>query len=670
MTGSPLSTLASILLLSASPAPAAADTGAISETTEVTGTRGHIDPDRSPLPSSVLEREPLRREHTVSIARAIESLPGARTLSTGGQVGTPVLGGLFGPRVLVLDDGYRLEDYSWSDEDGASIDARLPDRVDVIRGPASVLYGSDAIGGVVNAVPADLPDARGRQPFARTGLEAYGATNNAEFGGALRLDGASGALGGRLNVVGRGGSDLRTPDGKIPNTGFDALNGEAALGVRGADGRATLRYARHGGEYELQEAAGPEPGQQDGPRRRLGDNRVQLGGDLLLGGLRFECKAQWQNHSMIEIAREPVGAGTPGIEAEQFHLVLDTYAVDLLAHHTAGPLRGTLGGSGLAQTNDTQGPIPVVPDARMHSGAAFAFEELEHGRWSFVAGARVDRRHLETDADAILGLPADSREDLEASADGGVLYRLSDALALNANAGRGWRAPSLFELYANGPHLGEARYELGNPDLEPERSFEADAGVRVRRPHLKLDLSGFVNRIDRYIEAAPIGETRVVGADTLSVYEYTQADARLTGGALWAEIEAAAPLTLRAQADYVSGQNLALDRPLSWVPPLRAALGVECHRENLGWAERGTLGLEIEHVSEQTRLGPFDTATDPYTLLHLEAGMGRRFGSRTFQLDLRVRNLADRTYRSFLSRYKGFAPDPGRNVVLRLSTAL
>ena len=463
---------------------------------------------------------------------------------------------------------------------------------------------------------------------------------------------------------------LETVGGDGGQSGFDAVNGEAALGVRGADGRATLRYARHGGEYELQEAAGPEPGQQDGPRRRLGDNRVQLGGDLLLGGLRFECKAQWQNHSMIEIAREPVGAGTPGIEAEQFHLVLDTYALDLLAHHTAGPLRGTLGVSGLAQTNDTQGPIPVVPDARMHSGAAFAFEELEHGRWSFVAGARVDRRHLETDADAILGLPADSREDLEASADGGVLYRLSDALALNANAGRGWRAPSLFELYANGPHLGEARYELGNPDLEPERSFEAEAGVRVRRPRVKLDLSGFVNRIDRYIEAAPIGETRVVGADTLSVYEYTQADARLTGGALWAEIEAAAPLTLRAQADYVSGQNLALDRPLSWVPPLRAALGVECHRENLGWAERGTLGLEIEHVSEQTRLGPFDTATDPYTLLHLEAGMERRFGSRTFQLDLRVRNLADRTYRSFLSRYKGFAPDPGRNVVLRLSTVL
>src|SRR5262249_54409142 len=144
--------------------------------------------------------------------------------------------------------------------------------------------------------------------------------------------------------------------------------------------------------------------------------------------------------------------------------------------------------------------------------------------------------------------------------------------------GRGWRAPSLFELYANGPHLGEPRYELGDPDLEPERSFEADAGIRVRRPHARLDLTGFANRIDRYIYPTSIGETRVVGADTLAVYEYTQADARLAGGEMWAEIEAAASVTLRARADYVSGQNLTLDQPLSQVPPLRTALQVEYRR--------------------------------------------------------------------------------------------
>ena len=661
VSGSPLSALASLTLL-LMPPPPAADTAAISVGKAPLGVmvRGAlIDPDHSALPASMVEAERLRHEHSLSIARAVERWPGLRTLSTGGQIGKPVLRGIAGPRVLVLDDGYRTEDYSWSDEDGPSIDARLADRVDVIRGPASVLYGSDALGGVVNAVPLEIPDARGHDAFTRTGLEAYGASNNAEFGGALRLEHARGSFGGRLMITGRDGGDLHTPDGGIPNTGFNSINGEASLGFRGPGGNATLRYARYGGEFELLEAGPPPP---EPSKRRLDDHRVQLGGDFVLGGLRFESRAQWQLHSLIDVAGSP--------ESEQIHLELNTYTLDLLAHHGAGAARGTLGLSGLAQTNDTRGPIPVVPDARMHSGAAFALEQLDAGRFRFLAGGRVDWRQLDTENNPSLGLPDQARDDQEASANGGILYRVSDALSLAASAGGGWRAPSLFELYANGPHLGEPRYELGDPNLEPERNLEADAGVHVRQTRMRLDLTGFVNHIDRYIYAAATGDTRVVGTETLPVYEYAQADARLAGGELWAEFDAAAPVTLRAQADYVRGENLDLDQPLPQVPPLRGVFEAEIHGANLGWAERAGFTIGIEHVSEQNRLAPLETAADSYTLLHLDAGMTRRFAGRDVQIDLGVRNVADHSYRSFLSRYKQFAADPGRNVVLRLSTEL
>jgi iron complex outermembrane receptor protein len=661
LSGCPFSTLASLAVLVTSPVPVEADTAALQSSAAPTAMAAAADPDRSPLPVAVVSSGRLRREHTLSLARAIEN-PGARALTTGGQMARPVLRGGAGPRVLVLDGGYRLEDYSWIDEDGPSLDARVADRVDVIRGPASVLYGSDALAGAVNAVPADLPDARGRSAFTRTGVEAYGASNNAELGGAVRVEHGNGAFGGRLFVVGRGGGDLHAPDGRIPNTGFGAGNGEAALGVRGAAGGASLRYARTGGAFELLDAGTSPPAQI---RHEVGDNRVQLGGDFLLGSLRFEGRAQWQGHSLIETAEDAGGS-----RDTQFHLHLDTWQLDLLAHHAAGDLRGTLGVTGLAQTNDTRGPIPVVPDARTHSGAAFALEGFERGRLGILAGARVDWRHVETEGNADLGLPDRARDDHEVSANGGLRYRVSDALAVTANAGRGWRAPSLFELYANGRHLGEARYELGDPDLGSERSFQADAGVRVNRPRAKLELTGFVNRIDRYIDVVPTGDTRAVGADTLPVYEYTQADARLEGGELWAEIEAALPLTVRAQAEVVSGTNLDLDRPLPRVPPWRAALEAEYHRESLGWAERAAVGLEVEHVSEQTRLDPLDLPTDAYTLLHLTAGMTRSFGGRAYQVDLRVRNLADLDTRSFLSRYKGFASDPGRNVVIRITTEL
>src|SRR2546427_215714 len=165
--------------------------------------------------------------------------------------------GLGGARVLALVNGSRLEDYSWSDEDGPSVDPRLAERIEVIRGPASVLYGSDALGGVVNVIPAELPDANGGPAFARSGLELSGATNNAELGGALRVEGASGRLGWRATAIGRHAADLHTPAGELDNTGFGALSGEAAVGLRGSRGGAALRYARYGGEVKLLEANGP-----------------------------------------------------------------------------------------------------------------------------------------------------------------------------------------------------------------------------------------------------------------------------------------------------------------------------------------------------------------------------------------------------------------------------
>src|SRR5437870_9034900 len=150
--------------------------------------------------------------------------------------------GLAGARVLVLADGSRLEDYSWSDEDGPSVDARLAQRVEVIRGPASVLYGSDALGGVVNVIPAELPDANGGPRLIRTGFEVSGATNNAEVGAAARGEGAAGPWGWRVFGIGRAGGSLHTPAGRLDNTGFGAGNGEGAVGRPGPRRRGPLRH--------------------------------------------------------------------------------------------------------------------------------------------------------------------------------------------------------------------------------------------------------------------------------------------------------------------------------------------------------------------------------------------------------------------------------------------
>ena len=640
------------------------------EPVTVTATRAPLAVLSSPLPTEALSADRLRRAQSVSLAHALAELPGINALTTGQQIGKPVIRGLAGPRVLVLEDGSRLEDYSWSDEDGPSVDARLAQRVEVIRGPASVLYGSDALGGVVNVIPEELPDANGGPRAKHTGFEISGASNNAELEGAARVEGASGGWGWRLFGIGRFASSLHTPVGELDNTGFSAISGAAAVGTRGARGSTTLRYTRYGGEFKLLEAEGPATGETGGPEGKLSDDRVQLAGDYLLGGARLETKAQWQRHSLIEVSDTGTSPGGAPLEGTAFDLLLNTLTVDLLAHHTVGArVRGTLGASGLYQTNDTRGRIPLVPDARIRSGALFAFEQVALGRVSLLTGGRIDVRRLTADSNAALGLSDQTRDYTALSGTLGVVYRPTTAVALAANLGRAWRAPTLFELFSNGPHLGEARYEIGNARLKPEAGTNVDVGVRWRSQRVRAELAGYRNAVGRFIYITPTDSfVHVTPADSLRVYRYQQANARLVGGEAAVEVEVASPLTLHARADAVRGTNRATGDPLPLMPPARAALGAELHHDWTGrWADRAYAGAEVEVATRQTRRNPLDIPTGGYTLLNLSAGFVRPLAGRACHVDLAVRNATNVSYRSFLSRYKEFALAPGRNVVLRIS---
>jgi len=610
----------------------------------------------------------LHREQSTSLSGAIDRLPGVRNLTTGQQIGKPMIRGLAGSRVLVLDNGHRLEDYAWSDEDGPSIDARLAQRVEVIRGPASVLYGSDAIGGVVNAIPTALPDPSAGK-FTRSMAELSGATNNREADLVLGADGARSRIGWRATAIARLSEDLTTPDGKLENTKFSAVTGEAAAAMQSSRGTSTLRYARYGGEFHLLEAnEPPKPAggeEEEGPERKLGDDRIQFTGNYVFGKLRFEPKLQWQRHDLAEVSDELGPGGAPtGVESEVFKLLLNTMTADFLVHHgDEGKVHGTLGVTGEYQSSDSKGIVPLVPDARLTSGAIFGFEQLDFGKVSVVAGARGDVRSLKADANAELGLTDQSRHSGAFAGDVGVILRPLTDVAVTANVGRAWRAPTLFELFANGPRLGEARYEIGDKNLDPETSLNIDGSLRWSSRRAHAEIAGFRNRIQDFIYIAPTGETQ----GSLQVYRYEHALATLTGAEVSADFDPTNLLTLRGRYDAVRGTNEATDSPLPLIPAPRTTFEAELHRVGLGWAEHAHAGLDVEINSKQTRRTTFDFETDSYTLLGLEAGMARRLGSRPFRFDVRVRNLTDKAYKSYLSRYKSFALDPGRNVLIRIS---
>jgi outer membrane receptor protein involved in Fe transport len=327
-------------------------------------------------------------------------------------------------------------------------------------------------------------------------------------------------------------------------------------------------------------------------------------------------------------------------------------------------VRGTAGISGLYQKNDSHGPIFLVPDATTRSLGAFAFEEMIYGQWSLLAGGRVDSRHLDADRNSSLGMSGnESRTWTVSSGNVGAVFRPAPAFALAGNLGAAWRAPTLFELYSNGPLLAEGRYEIGDRNLAAERAFNIDLSARWEGTRVRGEIAGFRNDIRDFVYLSPTSEL----IQGLRVFRHRQADAVLTGGEISAEAQVATPVTIRARHDFVRGTNQETDEPLPLMAPPRSAVGIDL-RTTPSWATNLFAGAEIEHVARQTRPNPNDLVTGSYTLTNFDLGVERNMLGRTMRFELAVRNAADVRYRSFLSRYKEFALEPGRNIIIRISS--
>jgi len=454
----------------------------------------------------------------------------------------------------------------------------------------------------------------------------------------------------RVNAIGRGSGNLHTPAGELDNTGFGAFNGEGAAGWHWPSGSAlTVRAVHYGGEFKLLEANAP-PGEEGGPERKAGDERIQITGQRPFGTWRLEAKAQVQRHSLIEVADD-----TSGTESEQFNLLLQTGSLDLLLHHGGT----TFGITTVGQSNDASGREPIVPDANVLSGAAFAFEQWRpgSGRWTLLAGLRADTRRLSAERDDSLGVVAQDRNSQAWSGNAGVVFTPKPAggLSLSLNVGRAWRAPTLFELFANGPHIGEARYELGDSTMQPEASRGVDLGVRWSGRRARLELAAYHNRMSDYIYITPTA----VFIDSLRVYQYGQAEAEMLGGEAVLEAEIGSGLVARSRVELVRGTNLTSHEPLPLLPPVRAAVGFD-------WRDR--FSVDVDAYARPKRINPLDIPTAGYALLHLGGGTDVRLFGRAMRLDISLRNALNQRYKSFLSRYKEFAFDPGRNLIVRLSS--
>ena len=318
--------------------------------------------------------------------------------------------------------------------------------------------------------------------------------------------------------------------------------------------------------------------------------------------------------------------------------------------------------------------MPIVPNARINNGAVFAFEQLTTGHWGWLAGARVDFRKLESDPLRPLN-PArlqagagESRNYTDVSGDFGAVFNATENVAFTANVGRAFRAPTLFELLANGPQLGEQRFVIGDATMKSEHGLGLDGGLRIKAGSVRGEVSVYYDRFKNFIFLSPTADS----VENLRVYRYEQSNARMYGFEAGAQVEAAKALTLRGQFDLTRGDDLDSKDPLPLIPPARGRFEAELHSASLSWAEYAHIGGEVEITSKKTNLSSqdVDEGLAGYTLLNFDAGIEKKVGGRSCELDLRVHNAANTRYTSFLSRYKEFALNEGRSIIARLSTGL
>jgi iron complex outermembrane receptor protein len=612
----------------------------------------------SPQPTAVLGGEDLNRAQAPSLGETLNSVPGVHSFSTGAGIGKPVIRGLTSNRVLVLDEGQRMETQQWGDEHSPNVETANAARVEVIRGPASVLYGSDALGGVINVLQRDLPDAIGRQPIIRGSTSAAYASNNREPDGALMVEGASGGLAFRAEGSGRTAGDVRTPSYRLWNSGLRQGGGSGTLGYQGAWGNIRGTYSQRNEKLFLTDEDSTAT-----PTQRMVTNRASVDLTLPFRTSRLEAKAGWERSRRREFEDSVTSDVALGLLAK-------TWTGSVQFHHPQlGKLSGIVGVSGLRTGFDKFGEETLIPNNRVWTVGTYAFEQAEVGRWHLSAGARYDYRHLDVDQDDELGVSAQTRTYNSVSGNFGVLYRLTEPVALVFNVGRGFRAPNSFELFANGVHEGTVAFEHGDPDLKNETSINTDVAVRVQSPTVTLEIGGFANFIHNYIFSIPTGVTDPESG--FEIFDFTQGNARLLGFEGSVQYHPMPILHLQVGADYTNGQNTSADEPLPTIPPFRATYTARLEPTGRGVFQSPYLSFGGETNAKQSRLNPaeaeffaeaFEGAgfqSVGYTLANAGAGFTLNAGERPIQVDLSVHNLFNKDYADFLSRIKTNAPLPG-----------
>lgn len=672
---SPLHTLRRLPALAAALCCAAAAPARAQGTDSVVITGNPLGRSSVLQPASVLAGDGLLSRRAATLGETLDGLPGVASSGFGPNASRPTIRGLDGDRVRLLDNGGVSSDASnLSPDHAVAIDPLVTERLEVLRGPAALLYGGNATGGVVNSIDNRIPRLVPAGVSGRAEVRLGGAA--AERSGAALVEGGAGAFAWHADAFGRRNDDLRVPayipleDGqplglsrRVRNSAARAEGGALGGGwvaEQGFLGASVETYRNHYGVTVEPDVF-----------IRLQRDRLALAGELRRLPAAFgpitQVSAQ-ASHTRYQ-HEEVAGSGAVGTT---FSSRGDDLRVEL--HHA--PLAGLAGVFGLQSENlsfSALGAEAFVPTTRTRSNALFVLEELNAGPAVLSAGARVERVRVASDGDtAEAGAPhfgpAAERRFTPTNLSLGARAPLGGGWQIQASLASTERAPAYYELYANGVHVATAAYERGDALLAAERSRHVELGANWKQGAHSLSASLFSTRFSRFISLDASGREILIpgenGAPDSRIPEYIFRAVR----ARWQGLEIDArtrllqrpwALDLTAGFDAVRGDNLDAGEPLPRVAPRRLRGGLEAVFD--GWRA----GIGLRHAARQTRVPASDRATPGYTLLDLSAsgkvaGLALAGGETTWFL--RLANVGNRlAYNAgAVATVRGLAPLPGR----------
>lgn len=661
-------------------------------TIDVTGSFSPVDISNSTFSVSSISARNLSKVRGENIANTIKNIPGINNFSTGNSIGKPVIRGLTSQSVLVVQDGVKHESQQWGDEHAPEISLFDLDRIEILRGPASLMYGADGIGGVINIISKPIQFSSSDKNITYGNLDLNGFSMNSEGVANLMLGMGTKNFGIKGFAGYRNAGDIKTPDGEyivntpygeniirggtLSNSGSKEFEGGFNLGFKGNFGIINAEYQNFSRELQIHED--PSEDLNATPNQKLNTNHFEATGNLYFNeNMQLEPVLSYETQSRKEFE----STEDKSQDNASLYLFLKSFNADLkLNHNLTKNINGSVGLSFGTLNNQSLGDEKLIPNYSAYDLGIYLMEKMELKYFTFSLGGRFDTKNeniketvFETDSSGN-PLKVVSPNDLNFSSftgSAGMVYKPFDYIDIFTNIGSGWRPPSEFDLYADGVHEGTGRFDVGlitqdpilNPD--PERSLNFDLGTRFRSEYVNAEISFYRNQVNNFIYPSPTG---IIDLESgLPIYDITQASSSFIGYEYNIQVQPVDWIIFSFLGDFVKTKNDETSTSLPFTPPAKNIVSVKLQESGFGSIYNPYFNFSAKIVSAQNDVDPLEGSSEGYTLLEAGAGFDFILSKAIASVDFSISNLGNVKYTDHLSRYRYYALSPARSYNLKLT---